>query len=80
MSFGTWDVVFNAVMAVFWFRIWAGEDRGLASNPYLSPLARLTDQVAHFLRPVLFGLSTRRILWICLVFLIIGLVSLYRMR
>ncbi|MBM4149486.1 MAG: YggT family protein [Lentisphaerae bacterium] len=71
MVFGAWDSVVNAVLLVFWLRMWAGEHRSLVFNQYLSPLARLTDSISDFLRPVFAGLPVKAVMGICLLALLL---------
>lgn len=71
MQFGTWDILFNIVFVIFWFRIWTAEDRGLFFNPYLAPLAHLSDSALNFLRPVFFRTPSRMIAAVALSFLLV---------
>jgi uncharacterized protein YggT (Ycf19 family) len=72
MQYGTWDTLFNILVMVFWFGLWAHEDnRTLYFNPYLTTLARLSVGAVHFLRPVFFGLSPRWIAAVAIVFLLL---------
>lgn len=59
MPFGSWDTVVNAVVLILWMRIWTSEDRSFIFNPYVAPLARVSDGVLGFLRPVLGWLPSR---------------------
>lgn len=70
MQFGTWDTLFNLILMIFWFRIWTSDNRTLYFNPYLAPIARVSESVINFLRPVFFATSPRIIAAISLVFLI----------
>lgn len=71
MRFGTWDLVFNLLIFLFWFRVWNADDREVVFNPHLSPLGRFADAAVDFLRPVFFGLEGRLIALIALLFLIV---------
>lgn len=71
MDYGTWDTLFNIVFIIFWFRIWMSEDLGLFFNPYLAPLAHLSDSTLNFLRPVFFRTPPRMIAAVALSFLLV---------
>ena len=70
MKFNSWDTLFNILLLIFWFRIWAREDRNSTFNPYIASLQRLSDAVVNFLRPVFFVLSPRMIAIVSLIFLV----------
>ena len=70
MRFGTWDILFNILLLLFWFRIWSAEERNVFFNPYLAPLGRVSESAVNFLRPVFFGMRVRQIAAVALVFLI----------
>lgn len=77
MQFGTWDVLFNLLALVFWFRVWNQKEREACFNPYLAPLDRLSEVVIGFLAPVVPGLTKRLIALfvVVLVLLFRGLVA-----
>lgn len=54
MQVGMWDVLFNLAALLFWFRLWAVEDRTFF-NPYVSPLLRVADRVADVGKSLSFG-------------------------
>ncbi len=70
MQFNSWDTLFNILLLIFWFRIWATEDRASLFNPYIASLHRLSDAIVKFLKPVFFILSPRMIAAVSLVFLV----------
>ena len=57
MHFGTWDILFNLVLLVFWLKIWMAGKRDTFFNPFLAPLDHGSDHVTSFLRPCFFGAS-----------------------
>lgn len=58
----TTDILFNAVLLVFWFKIWTRpDDRDTFFNPYLAGFDRLASAVMRFLEPVFFGASRRTV-------------------
>jgi uncharacterized protein YggT (Ycf19 family) len=71
MPFGSWDTVLNAVVLVFWMRIWTSEDRSFILNPHVAPLARLSDAVLDFLRPVFGRLPSRAVAAAVTLFLLV---------
>lgn len=71
MQFGLWDTLFNFLTLVFWFRIWNERERQVVFNPYLAPLARMSDSTLGFLRPVFAGLSSRAVCGVIVVLLIL---------
>jgi len=70
MHFRTWDTLSNILLMIFWFRIWTGDDRSLHFNTYLAPLGKISESAVKFVRPVLFGLQSRMVAVVSLVFLI----------
>lgn len=70
MNFGPWNALFDAFLLVLWLRVWTGDERSLAFNPYLATLRRVGDRVTDFLRPVFLGLSPRLIALIVILFLV----------
>ena len=66
MRYGTWDLLFNLFLLLFWFRMWVEDDRDLFFNPHLAFFGRLTDRIFTFLQPVFFG-TPRRIVALCVL-------------
>ncbi len=72
MNPAMWDTIGNALLLVFWFRVWTVDDRSLLFNRYLLPLGRLSDRVVDFLRPVFFRTPVRLVaLFIVLLLLVL---------
>jgi uncharacterized protein YggT (Ycf19 family) len=71
MELGTFDLLFNILLLVFWFRIWTGGDSRLFFNPYLAPISRVTESIFAFLWPV-FRRTPRSLLAIILVILLLA--------
>ncbi len=71
MPFGMIDSLFNALIFLFWFRIWfqPGE-RPFAVNPYLNRAGYYADSLIRFLRPVCFGLPATLISLVAVCFLL----------
>jgi uncharacterized protein YggT (Ycf19 family) len=71
MSFGSWDTVVNAVLLILWLRIWTEEDRAFVFNPYMAPMARASESVIIFLRPVFGALPPRLVAAAAVAFLLV---------
>lgn len=71
MNFDTWDLAFNMVLFIFWFRIWASDSRDTFFNHLMGPISRLADSIIRFLSPVFLGLPARIIAVLVFVFLVI---------
>jgi len=71
MPFGSWDTVINAIVMVLWMRIWTGDDRSFVFNPYAAPLARISDAVLNFLRPVFGTLPSQAVAAAATAFLLV---------
>jgi uncharacterized protein YggT (Ycf19 family) len=52
MEFATLDMVFNALLLVFWLRIWTSGDSRLFFNPHIAPINRFSESVLTFFWPV----------------------------
>ena len=71
MRFQIWNIAFNVVMMMFWFRLWSHDDRSLFFNPHLSTLERFSDSIIGFMRPMFAGVPERVIPGILVVFLLV---------
>lgn len=60
----------NVFFLLLWLRIWNTNEQTFTFNPLISAPMRLPDKVVDFLRPVLFGVGTRGIAAISLLFLL----------
>ena len=54
------ETLANALIFLFWFRVWSRFDRQLVFNRFLAPLGRATDSVFALVRPV-FGRAPTRL-------------------
>jgi uncharacterized protein YggT (Ycf19 family) len=71
MELETFDLLFNFLLLIFWFRIWTGGDSRLFFNPYLAPISRVTEAIFAFLWPV-FRRTPRNLIATLLVVLLLA--------
>jgi len=71
MNFSLWDTIFNFTGLLIWLKIWEHYDKTLFVNRHVISINKLSDAIIEFLRPVFFGLNTRVIAIISLLFLLI---------
>lgn len=65
MEFGPWDTLFNVILFLFWFQIWARKKDAHFFNPYVAQIDSASAYVTRFLQPVFLGLPARAIAAIC---------------
>ena len=65
------NTVLNMLLFALWFRIWTTDDRDTFFNPYLAPVAKMSNFLLDPLKPVFRGLPNPICATVVLVFLLI---------
>lgn len=71
MKTGIWDIFFNILLFIFWFRIFCPDDRNTYFNAYLSSIYRISDKFIEFLRPAFPMVPRRLVALISFIFLLV---------